>query len=345
MNINYQTNNNKKVNILSSNLFKNLSELGLNDGFFNDFLKYLLNHKYVDYNKLNDFVSYSIENYNEKDSIQIKYIFNSFLSSNKFELSKKEEIYLIKNVQQNNDLNSKNLLLTFNLGIIQKTINYFDYLNINKNDLKQEAIIAFFESVNEFDLSKNNRLITYSFVYIKNKLFNYISKNYKDKKINKTNKAIKDYIIKFSNEYFEINKKLPTVEVIYNSFYKKFDEKKFNNFFDIYSSSYSSNFYTNKAYINEFYQDLITEDEYKDIFDEYFSHNSLEYFLNKLSKREKNILILKNGLDGHYKRKLSEIAAIYVVSVERIRQINSKALYNLKNIIYYEIENLSEKNN
>ena len=57
----------------------------------------------------------------------------------------------------------------------------------------------------------------------------------------------------------------------------------------------------------------------------------IENFLNKLSEREKQIIIGRFGIDGSKPRTLEELGKTLGFSKERIRQIESSALKKLRN--------------
>ena len=60
-------------------------------------------------------------------------------------------------------------------------------------------------------------------------------------------------------------------------------------------------------------------------------HDSLFHLINKMSDREKDILLKRFGFIGGRVYTLEEIGAEYNVTRERIRQIESKALKFLRN--------------
>ncbi|CAN6843854.1 unnamed protein product [Brassica oleracea] len=58
--------------------------------------------------------------------------------------------------------------------------------------------------------------------------------------------------------------------------------------------------------------------------------NHVRNLLNVLSPKERKIIRLRFGIDGGKQRSLSEIGEIYGLSKERVRQLESRALYRLK---------------
>jgi RNA polymerase primary sigma factor len=57
---------------------------------------------------------------------------------------------------------------------------------------------------------------------------------------------------------------------------------------------------------------------------------TLERILHKLSMRERQVLILRYGLDGKLPRTLDEVGRTFNVTRERIRQIENQSLKKLR---------------
>ena len=73
--------------------------------------------------------------------------------------------------------------------------------------------------------------------------------------------------------------------------------------------------------------------------------NEVNDMLGQLSQKERDILILRYGLDDDGKKKtLEEIGAKYNVSRERVRQIENRAICKLKKLCKNNVENKGLKN-
>ncbi|HAV91125.1 MAG TPA: RNA polymerase subunit sigma-70, partial [Eubacterium sp.] len=57
----------------------------------------------------------------------------------------------------------------------------------------------------------------------------------------------------------------------------------------------------------------------------------IDLLLNDLKEREKQVIILRFGLNDGHPRTLEEVGKVFDVTRERIRQIEAKALRKLKN--------------
>lgn len=75
-----------------------------------------------------------------------------------------------------------------------------------------------------------------------------------------------------------------------------------------------------------------------EVIENIFITDKIKKWLSKLDEKERNILIMRYGLDDMIPKTLEEIAQIYNVTRERIRQIECKAMENLRRLILLETE-------
>ncbi|MDY7030234.1 MAG: sigma-70 family RNA polymerase sigma factor [Spirochaetota bacterium] len=81
--------------------------------------------------------------------------------------------------------------------------------------------------------------------------------------------------------------------------------------------------------------DLVFSDDYEEPFDSVFHVNLkdiLSRSLMELSPRERKIIILRFGLNGHSPLTLEEIGRILGITRERVRQIQNKAIARMRDI-------------
>ena len=80
--------------------------------------------------------------------------------------------------------------------------------------------------------------------------------------------------------------------------------------------------------------DLVNDNSIDDMFNEIIKKDLLEYLLSILKKslkeKEYNVIVMRYGLDGNEPMTLQQVGDYYMVSRERIRQIESKALRRLR---------------
>jgi RNA polymerase primary sigma factor len=81
--------------------------------------------------------------------------------------------------------------------------------------------------------------------------------------------------------------------------------------------------------------DLVFSDEYEEPFDSMFHVNLrdiLKRSLEELNERERRIIVLRFGLNGHSPLTLEEIGSILGITRERVRQIQNKAIARMREI-------------
>ena len=84
-----------------------------------------------------------------------------------------------------------------------------------------------------------------------------------------------------------------------------------------------------------FLGDLIADsslDEPLDIVEQRIHHEQLGRWLSHLSEQEQHVLRMRFGLEGNERHTLAEIGRLMVVSRERVRQVELKALRKLRNL-------------
>ena len=106
-------------------------------------------------------------------------------SSKDYDLNDSHIIYLIN---ENNE-DAKEYLFSKYKPLINKEVNRVKKMaykyNIEINDIKQEALLAFTNAINNYDDNENTKFITFATVCIRRKLISYINKHKTNKnKIN-----------------------------------------------------------------------------------------------------------------------------------------------------------------
>lgn len=79
--------------------------------------------------------------------------------------------------------------------------------------------------------------------------------------------------------------------------------------------------------------DFLATDSVEDAIDSKFTKEALREFINQLRPRELRVITMRFGLDGTHPKTLQEVANVFGMTRERIRQVESKALQHLKRIL------------
>lgn len=258
-------------------------------------------------------------------------------------LSKDEEYNLAKKFKEKNDIQAAKKLIESNINYVIKIAKNYSGYGVNIKDLIQEGILGLMKAVNRFNPEKKNRLISFAIYWIKSEIHEYIIKNLKIVKIASTKKQKKLFFnlknikkIGWLNNY----EKKPIINLL-NTKNKELDymEKRLHSkdisteYCDDDTNNNDKNYelecYTNK--INKENDPLTTLEKNNLI---QINKNKLNKALYKLDKR--SLDIIKNRWLNENIYTLKNLANLYNISSERIRQIENNAIKKLKFLIELE---------
>ena len=248
-------------------------------------------------------------------------------------LSKEKTKELIVKAK-NGDTKAKELLLISNIGLVRTiSVNYLGN-GLELEDLMIEGEIGLIKVIDNYDLSKDTRFSTYAFYWIR---------HYLNKAIRMQGKLIKlpNYIFVRVKKMTILKSRLekevghiPSIEEL--ALYMNTTIDDINNLEkcmrNIISLNIPISYYNTENELQELIADLDT-DVFLQMFNKVKSEGIKKIIENSgLTKREIKILFMHFGIDEEEKS-LSEIANIYNLSVERIRQIEKKIFKILRDPI------------
>jgi len=257
-------------------------------------------------------------------------------------LSKDEEYILTKKFKEKNDINAAKKLIESNLNYVIKIAKNYTGYGIMIKDLIHEGVIGLIKAVKKFDPEKKIRLISFAIFWIKSEIHEYIIKNLRIVKI-ATTKAQKKlfFNLKKIKKIGWLNKnEKQTISNLFNIKKNEIEymELKLNKkdiSLENIEDTEKDNTNKTKTIIQNIHHknndpSLIIEKNNWNI----YTSNNLKTALNKLDERSKKIL--KERWLYKKKNTLKNLAKIYNVSSERIRQLENNAIKKLKNLIKLE---------
>ena len=194
-----------------------------------------------------------------------------------------------------------------------------------EEDLFQEASLSIFNSIKNFDTSKNGNFIDFVKKKMEKDLKNYIDeeKKYSEKSL-RISKAL-NRIIDAETRYYTIYNKYPDDEALAE--YVHMDKAEFLEYkmyaFEILGIE--DTIENKKKPLSVL---IDSKNNTDDISDKDFE--ILNYSLNSLSETEKDIVSMYYGINGIEKKESEEIEKIYDISSEQLRQIIKKIERKLK---------------
>lgn len=250
-------------------------------------------------------------------------------------LSNEELVALYK---KNKDINIRNKIILNNIGLIysaaKKRIK--SPCSYTLEDLVQEGVIGMMKGIEKFDITRNTNFTTYVYYWIVQQMDRAIMNNgymirlpaYIYDKINNISTVENNYLAKngeidLKNMCNEAN--ITEQEYLLTCHYKR-NYSNFTSLNSIINIDSDENYVELQDYIpcqNTSVEDTIISESLKD---------QLMETMNELSPKEREVLMLRFGLNGHEPLTLEAIGNKYNLTRERIRQIENKALNKLKRL-------------
>ena len=253
-------------------------------------------------------------------------------------LSEKEELSLLEDFKKNNSLTSAQTLIMSQLKTVVRIAHTFKNYGISQEDLVQEGNIGLMKAVKNFNLNHQVRLYSYSIVWIKAEIQNYILKNWKLVKIG-TTKNLKKLFFNFRKIQKEMIDQGIDKKEMHSYISKKLNVEKSD------VQAIESYFLNDDFQISETIND--TEDDFS-VHAQLIEHETPEkitqknmdgnYYQKKLfnaldSLNDKQKAVIKLRYYEDIKKTHKEISQIFGISSERVRQIEEEALLKLKKIV------------
>lgn len=248
-------------------------------------------------------------------------------------LKRTEEWELGKKILEGDEaqaLIAKKKLIQSNLRLVVSIAKKYTGQGVLFMDLVQEGSLGLIKAANKFDYSKGFKFSTYATWWIRQTIVRAIANN---SKVIRIPVHMIDKIRLVKKAVFELNYNLghePSEEEIAK--HTKLPLKQVQmalNTIKLEPVSLDTPVAENLSL-----EDYIADDNYtspEENTQNILLKKYIENFLNKLSEREKQIIIGRFGIDGSKPRTLEELGKTLGFSKERIRQIESSALKKLRN--------------
>lgn len=228
------------------------------------------------------------------------------------------------------DQNAKNKIMEMNLRLVVPTAKRFLRPGMELMDLIEEGNLGLLQAIDKFEPEKGYRFSTYAVYWIEQYIRKYIEEQSGAIKIPSHAWGNLKRWFRAWNELKETNGREPSLREMAEEL--NLTARQVKSIMDTLSAAKGIDSLTSLVHEEDetTLEDLISDGgsgNPHDLFEESEDHSNIRQILQDLeNERDRQVIIMRYGLDDNNAKTLGEVAEILGISRERVRQIEERAI-------------------